>query len=63
MSLSRLIVILVGMQMVINNEIDFAILILFFLLINFIYYPLSFIFANLKNLQKNLESIKNLYDV
>lgn len=61
-SISRLIVILIWMRMVMNNEINFATLVLFFIFINFIYYPLWFIFGNLKNLQKNLESIKNLYE-
>ncbi|MDD5769923.1 MAG: ABC transporter ATP-binding protein [Candidatus Gracilibacteria bacterium] len=62
MSLSRLIVILTGMYLIIKNELDFATLVLFFLFINFIYYPLSFIFANLRNLQRNLEAIKNMYE-
>lgn len=62
MSFSRLLVISFWAYMIIQKELDFATLVLFFLYINFIYYPLSFLFANLKNIQRHLESIKILYE-
>lgn len=62
MSLSRLIVISYWAYLIINKQLDFSTLVLFYLYINFIYYPLSFLFWNLKNFQRHLESIKRLYE-
>lgn len=58
---SRLIVLLTGIFLIKSWEITFATLFLFFSYISYIYFPISYIFGSLKNLQKNLESIKKLY--
>ncbi|MFA5916600.1 MAG: ABC transporter ATP-binding protein [Candidatus Gracilibacteria bacterium] len=59
---ARFIVLGTGIYLVKNSEITFATLFLYFAYINYLYYPLGFIFDHLRNLQKNIEGIKNLYE-
>lgn len=61
-NISRLLVLLTGIFLIKSGEISFTTLFLFFSYIGYIYFPISFIFWSLKNLQKNLESIKKLYE-
>lgn len=61
-NISRFIVLAVWIYLILSWEIGFWTLFLFYTYIGYIYFPLSFIFWNLKNLQKNLESIKKLYE-
>lgn len=61
-NISRLLVLLMGIFLIKSWEITFATLFLFFSYIEYIYFPISYIFWSLKNLQKNLESIKKLYE-
>lgn len=60
-NISRLLVLFTGIFLIQSSEITFATLFLFFSYIGYIYFPISYIFGSLKNLQKNLESIKKLY--
>lgn len=59
---ARFIVLWTWIYLVKNSEITFATLFLYFAYINYLYYPLWFIFDHLRNLQKNIEWIKNLYE-
>lgn len=61
-NMARFIVLWTWIYLVKNWEITFATLFLFFAYINYLYYPIWFIFDNLRNLQKNLEWVKNMYD-
>ncbi|MDP5038952.1 MAG: ABC transporter ATP-binding protein/permease, partial [Candidatus Gracilibacteria bacterium] len=61
-NISKFIVLGIGIYLIINNEITFGVLFLFYSYIGYIYFPLSFIFSNIKNIQKNLESIKKMYE-
>ncbi len=59
---ARFIVLWTWIYLIKNSEITFATLFLYFAYINYLYYPLWFIFDHLRNLQKNIEWIKNLYE-
>ncbi len=59
---ARFIVLWTWIYLVKNSEITFATLFLYFAYINYLYYPLWFIFDHLRNLQKNIEWVKNLYE-
>lgn len=61
-NISRLLVLLTWIFLIKSGKITFATLFLFFSYIGYIYFPISYIFWSLKNLQKNLESIKKLYE-
>lgn len=61
-NISRFIVLWVGLYLISLWELSFAELFLFFTLIWFIYYPISFLFGQFRNLQKQLEGIKNFYE-
>lgn len=61
-NISRFIVLWIWIYLISQNEITFWVLFLFYSYIWYIYFPLSFIFSNIKNLQKNLESVKKMYE-
>lgn len=61
-NISRFIVLWIWIYLIANKEITFWVLFLFYSYIWYIYFPLSFIFSNIKNLQKNLESVKKMYE-
>lgn len=61
-NMARFIVLWTWIYLVKNWEITFATLFLFFAYINYLYFPIWFIFDHLRNLQKNLEWIKNMYE-
>ncbi len=61
-NLSRFLVLWVGLYFISVWKITFAEIFLFFSLIGFIYYPMSFLFGQLKNIQKLLEEIKKFYE-
>lgn len=61
-NISRFIVLWIWIYLITIWEITFWTLFLFYSYIWYIYFPLSFIFANIKNLQKNLESVKKMYE-
>ncbi len=61
-NLARFIVLWTWLYLVKNWEITFATLFLFFAYINYLYFPIWFIFDHLRNLQKNLEWVKNMYE-
>lgn len=60
--LSRFIVLGYWIFLLSNDEINFAILFLFFSFIWYIYLPLSFIFSKLRNIQEQLTSVRNFYE-
>lgn len=59
--ISRFLVLSLWIYLLINNRLDFATLFLFFSFIWYIYFPLSFIFNSLKNIQKQLTWIEKYY--
>jgi len=59
--ISRFLVLSLWIYLLINNKLDFATLFLFFSFIWYIYFPLSFIFTSLKNIQKQLTWIEKYY--
>ncbi len=59
--ISRFLVLSLWIYLLINNRLDFATLFLFFSFIWYIYFPLSFIFNSLKNIQKQLTWIEKFY--
>ncbi|MDD3302815.1 MAG: ABC transporter ATP-binding protein [Candidatus Gracilibacteria bacterium] len=61
-NVARFIVLGTGIFLIKNQEINFATLFLYFAYINYLYFPIGFIFDHLRNLQKNLEGIKNMYE-
>ena len=58
---ARILVIGFWAYFIIRWELSFAILFLFFTYVNFIYYPMSFIFIKLRQFQKQLVSIERMY--
>lgn len=60
--LARFMVLWTWIYLVKTDELTFATLFLFYAYINYLYYPIWFIFDHLRNLQKNLEWVKNLYE-
>lgn len=61
--ISRFLVILLWVYLLINWEINIGVLILFFTLVNYIYYPLNFIFSTLKTMQKQIAWIKSMFEL
>jgi len=61
-NVARFIVLWTWIFLIKNQEINFATLFLYFAYINYLYFPIWFIFDHLRNLQKNLEWIKNMYE-
>lgn len=59
--LSRFIVLWYWIFLLSKWEINFATLFLFFSFIWYIYFPLSFIFSKLRNIQEQLTSVRNFY--
>ncbi len=59
---SRIIVIAVGFYLITLWEIDFATLFLFFSYIGWIYFPLSFIFDQLRQFQKYLTAVEIMHE-
>ena len=60
--ISRILVIWFWTYFIINWTLSFAILFLFFSYIGWIFFPLSFIFSNLKNTTEQLTSIQKLHE-
>ena len=60
--ISRVIVLSVWFYLVTNWEINFTTLFLFFSFIWYIYFPISFIFRNLRNNQEQISSIRNFFE-
>ena len=60
--LSRVSVLAVWFYLLVNWEINFATLFLFFSFIGYIYFPISFIFRNLRNNQEQISSVRNFYE-
>jgi len=60
--ISRFLVLWLGIYFLVNWSLTFATLFLFFSYIWYIYFPLSFIFWNLKNIQKQLTWVSRFYE-
>lgn len=60
--LSRVLVLWVWFFLIMKWEITFSTLFLFFSFIGYIYFPISFIFRNLRNNQEQISSIRNFYE-
>lgn len=61
-NLARFMVLLVWIYLIKTWEISFSTLFLYFAYINYLYYPLWFMFEQLRQVQKQLEWIKNMYE-
>jgi len=48
--------------LIVKGEIDFATLFLFFSYIGWIYFPIGFIFEQLRQFQKYLSAVEVMYD-
>lgn len=60
--LARILVIGFWSYFIMQWEFTFALLFLFFTYVNFIYYPMSFIFMKLRQFQKQFVSVERMYD-
>ncbi len=60
--ISRLLVLSYGFHLLIIWEISFSLLFLFFSFIWYIYFPISFIFSKLRQVQEYISSVNNFYD-
>jgi len=60
--IARIIVIWVWLSLIVKGEIDFATLFLFFSYIGWIYFPIGFIFEQLRQFQKYLSAVEVMYD-
>ena len=61
--LSRFLVILVWVYLFIDWYITLSYIFLFFAIVNYIYFPLNFIFQNLKTIQKYIAWIKSFFEL
>jgi len=60
--ISRILVITVGLYFIIHGEINFSTLFLFFSYIGWIYFPLGFLFEQLRQFQKFLTAVELMHD-
>ncbi|MCT4617715.1 MAG: ABC transporter ATP-binding protein/permease [Candidatus Gracilibacteria bacterium] len=58
---SRAIILIVGIFMIQSGEIGIATLLVFYMYLNYIYWPLNYIFSQLKNIQTQLSRSKKFF--